>query len=319
MDKAYGGVIINEHGQVLLRAPRGQFGGYVWTFAKGRPNSGETEEETALREVLEETGICGKILAKIPGSFLGSTTVNEYFLMIPAEDKKHFDEKETQSVRWVTQRDAEQLIAKTTDEVGKGRDLTVLKSAFETLRSATAKGTGLGPPQPEQNQLGEQNGTVRGNLSWRTAIIEVLRTAQKPLRPAEIVAAIKERGLRPVRGRTPEATAAANIYSSIKKDGDSSPFRQTGSSEFILKRPQECSGAPAPIPLPDANTPNWQPGDEFQTVGAIRNGDIICFEFVDHKKFLMKTLSEEEAAAFRGKKYRIQCGEAFGSFDLVAV
>ena len=60
-EKAYGGVVINDQGEILLREPRNHFDGYVWTFPKGRPEKeqrpGETPEETAFREVLEETGI----------------------------------------------------------------------------------------------------------------------------------------------------------------------------------------------------------------------------------------------------------------------
>jgi 8-oxo-dGTP diphosphatase len=133
MNKAYGGVVINEQGLVLLREPRNHFGGYVWTFAKGRPDPGETAEETALREVKEETGVKPRIVAKIPGSFPGSTTDNEYFLMVPVEDTKKF-EGETQSVRWVTQSEAEQLIVQTTEVAGKKRDLRLLQVAFEMFR-----------------------------------------------------------------------------------------------------------------------------------------------------------------------------------------
>ena len=56
MKKAYGGVLINDAGHVLLREPANHYGGYVWTFAKGNPDPGESAEEAALREVLEETG-----------------------------------------------------------------------------------------------------------------------------------------------------------------------------------------------------------------------------------------------------------------------
>jgi 8-oxo-dGTP pyrophosphatase MutT (NUDIX family) len=47
---------LTEKKRVLLRRPRGDFDGYVWTFPKGRPEPGETPELAALREVKEETG-----------------------------------------------------------------------------------------------------------------------------------------------------------------------------------------------------------------------------------------------------------------------
>ena len=60
MNKAYGGVVINEQGLVLLREPSSHYDGYVWTFAKGRPDAKESPERTALREVEEENGCEGQ-------------------------------------------------------------------------------------------------------------------------------------------------------------------------------------------------------------------------------------------------------------------
>ena len=68
--KAYGGVVLDK-GRVLLRRPKGDFDGYVWTFPKGRPDAGETPEQAALREVKEETGYSAKVIGKLPGSFRG--------------------------------------------------------------------------------------------------------------------------------------------------------------------------------------------------------------------------------------------------------
>lgn len=141
MEKAYGGVIINAQGQVLLREPLNHYDGCVWTFAKGKQNPGETPNETALREVEEETGVRGTIVAKIPGSFPGSTTNNEYFLMVPFEDTKKFKD-ETQTVRWVTAEEATTLISMTKNLKGRARDLSLLSAAvrvFEALKKGTAK------------------------------------------------------------------------------------------------------------------------------------------------------------------------------------
>jgi 8-oxo-dGTP pyrophosphatase MutT (NUDIX family) len=137
MKKSYGGVIINQEGQVLLREPAGHFGGYVWTFAKGEPNPGESIEATARREVLEETGIIADIVAKIPGVFRGDTTDNEYFLMMPKMDTKAFG-VETKSVRWVSQGEAEELISKTRTSAGRARDLAVLKVALKMFHHEPA-------------------------------------------------------------------------------------------------------------------------------------------------------------------------------------
>ena len=131
MKKSYGGVVINQDAEVLLREPKDHYDGYAWTFAKGEPSPGESVQESALREVLEETGVTARIVAEIPGVFRGSTSENKYFIMLPIEDTKEFDQKETQSVKWTTQGEAEELISKTTNPVGRIRDLKVLKAAFK--------------------------------------------------------------------------------------------------------------------------------------------------------------------------------------------
>jgi len=137
MERAYGGVLINKQGQVLLREPAGHYDNYVWTFAKGKSDPGESPEETALREVLEETGIRAKIVTKIPGTFDGSTTRNEYFLMVPIMDTKEFKD-ETCSVRWASLDEAKILISKTRNAAGKIRDLQVLDVASKMFAKFTS-------------------------------------------------------------------------------------------------------------------------------------------------------------------------------------
>jgi 8-oxo-dGTP diphosphatase len=134
MRKAYGGVVINSKGLVLLREPADHYKGDVWTFAKGRPFPGESPKETALREVLEETGYQAQIATKIPGCFDGKRTSNEYFLMFPIESAQHFDE-ETQSIRWASPAEARQLIQLNRRPNRRRRDLRVLKLALALFRS----------------------------------------------------------------------------------------------------------------------------------------------------------------------------------------
>jgi len=131
--KAYGGVVLDK-GRVLLRRPKGDFDGYVWTFPKGRPDAGETPEQAALREVKEETGYSAKVIGKLPGSFRGGTSVSEYFLMSPVGSPSPFDSKETSAIRWATIDQAATLIGMTTNEIGQGRDLSVLKAARRALK-----------------------------------------------------------------------------------------------------------------------------------------------------------------------------------------
>lgn len=138
MKLAYGGVVFDAEGRVLLREPMSHYDDYVWTFAKGRPDTGESAEAAACREVEEETGVVAKVEAPVPGAFLGGTTENRYFVMSAVEDHGRFG-GETVAVRWVTPAEARDLIAMTTNGVGKQRDLAVLEAAVKVWTAARGK------------------------------------------------------------------------------------------------------------------------------------------------------------------------------------
>jgi 8-oxo-dGTP pyrophosphatase MutT (NUDIX family) len=130
MKQSYGGVVISG-GKVLLLNPTNDFGGYKWTFPKGRNDPGEAPEETAIREVREETGYECEIVGKLPGNFAGTTTNTEYFLMRPLSSGS--PGWETQEVRWADRREAEALIRMTGElgnQGGMSRDLAILSAAF---------------------------------------------------------------------------------------------------------------------------------------------------------------------------------------------
>jgi 8-oxo-dGTP diphosphatase len=126
---AYGGVVVDCEGRILLRRPTGDFDGYVWTFAKGHPKPGETPKETAQREVSEETGYEVEIAATVPGSFVGGTTSNIYFLMRPVRVIGPHG-KETQEICWAGPEEARNLIGKTSNPMGRKRDFAVLDAAI---------------------------------------------------------------------------------------------------------------------------------------------------------------------------------------------
>ncbi len=65
-----GGVLLKDNKEVLLiKNPSN-----VWTFPKGLVEKGESPEETAMREVFEETGVKGDIIA-----YLGEISYFYYF------------------------------------------------------------------------------------------------------------------------------------------------------------------------------------------------------------------------------------------------
>ena len=134
---ATGGVVLDKSGQVLLVEPKGHFDDYVWTFPKGRPNPGETAEEAALREVLEETGVFARIVGLIPKVYDGNTTQCLYFLMRPIAETGNWS-SETHAIRWASPVDAADLIGKTKNSTGKLRDIAVLHDALELMGKLTA-------------------------------------------------------------------------------------------------------------------------------------------------------------------------------------
>jgi 8-oxo-dGTP pyrophosphatase MutT (NUDIX family) len=129
---AFGAVVIDASGRVLLRSTSGGYGGYGWTFPKGRPDPGEAPEDTALRETREETGWTGEVVARIPGVFSGDVTDTTYFLMRPTEQVGNPDPDETLEVRWVRPDEARMLIEQTPNPNGRKRDLAVLEAALHT-------------------------------------------------------------------------------------------------------------------------------------------------------------------------------------------
>lgn len=61
--RAAGGIVRNAEGQILMIFRRG-----VWDFPKGKVERGEGNEEAAVREVLEETGVEARITHPVPFS-----------------------------------------------------------------------------------------------------------------------------------------------------------------------------------------------------------------------------------------------------------
>ena len=135
MKRAYGGVLINDAGRVLLRKPRNLHKTRVWTFAKGKPKDGETGQQTALREVFEETGVRARIIRRVPIPPEELQNQDEYFLMEPLEETGRFDD-ETTAIVWATREEADELISMTEDPERRVRDLKILRFAFETFVAA---------------------------------------------------------------------------------------------------------------------------------------------------------------------------------------
>lgn len=60
-----GGLIFNQNGEVAIIARHSRSGHLEWCLPKGHIEKGETPEQTAVREVHEETGIKGEVTGSI--------------------------------------------------------------------------------------------------------------------------------------------------------------------------------------------------------------------------------------------------------------
>ena len=94
----------------------------TWTLPKGTPDPGETIEETALREVGEETGLEVRIVAPLPSieyAFVQDGTrirkTVHYFLMEPTGGDLSRHDAEFERVRWVPFGEAGALLSFATE------------------------------------------------------------------------------------------------------------------------------------------------------------------------------------------------------------
>ena len=92
-----------------------------WTFPKGKADPGESDEDCALREVWEETGLRCALGAELPPTAyddaLGRPKIVRWWVMDPLEDDGFVPGKEIDALRWVTPADARGLLSYERDVV----------------------------------------------------------------------------------------------------------------------------------------------------------------------------------------------------------
>lgn len=120
-----GGVVAGPGGLLLIKVENLQ-GAVLWTFPKGHLEAGETPEQAALREVVEETGWKCKVVAPfldVSYSFRqGGKRIDKtvhWFRMEPVEKVGESDPDEIIDCRWFP--------------VIEARDLLVYKSDIEIM------------------------------------------------------------------------------------------------------------------------------------------------------------------------------------------
>ncbi|MHB8630596.1 MAG: NUDIX hydrolase [Candidatus Limnocylindria bacterium] len=115
---AAGGVVVRESEQGAEVALLGRANSGSWVFPKGTPAPGESIEETALREVREETGLDVRIvrpLGEMTYSFGAAGErvhkVVHFFLMEPTGGDPSLHDGEYDEVRWVAVVEARRMLS----------------------------------------------------------------------------------------------------------------------------------------------------------------------------------------------------------------
>jgi 8-oxo-dGTP pyrophosphatase MutT (NUDIX family) len=116
-----GGIVIRFQDavpQFVVGCRRRERDGAAWTLPKGTPISGETLEQTAVREVGEETGLKVRIVSPLDaikytfvqrGTRIHKTV--HYFLMEPIGGSLEDHDHEFEEVRWISFQDAPALLS----------------------------------------------------------------------------------------------------------------------------------------------------------------------------------------------------------------
>jgi 8-oxo-dGTP pyrophosphatase MutT (NUDIX family) len=133
-----GGIVVRyESGQpwLVVGSRRRERDGRTWTLPKGTPDPGETREQTALREVEEETGLEVRItgpLDDIEYWFVQSGTkihkTVHYFLMEAVGGDLARHDHEFDEVRWVTFESAPSMLTFETERALVARAAELIAS-----------------------------------------------------------------------------------------------------------------------------------------------------------------------------------------------
>jgi 8-oxo-dGTP pyrophosphatase MutT (NUDIX family) len=127
---AAGGLIRNGKGEVLVIFRRGK-----WDLPKGKAEPGETMEQTALREVVEECGLEGIELQEVlqstyhiyeaPGNFILKRT--DWYLMLysGSEQPIPLTKEEITEVRWIDSAQLDEICSNTFQSIRE-----IIRGAF---------------------------------------------------------------------------------------------------------------------------------------------------------------------------------------------
>ena len=143
-----GGIVVryeSDQPWLVVGSRRRERDGRTWTLPKGTPNAGETREQTAIREVEEETGLTVRItgpLDSIEYWFVQSGTrihkTVHYFLMEPTGGDLGRHDHEFESVRWISFAEAQQTLTFETERALVARAAALVAAGASTGGTETA-------------------------------------------------------------------------------------------------------------------------------------------------------------------------------------
>jgi 8-oxo-dGTP diphosphatase len=109
---AAGGVVVRDDGRIaVIHRPRYD----DWSLPKGKLDAGESFEDGAVREVLEETGVRGRIVGELDATSYAdrkgrAKLVRWYRMELDADPPDFAPNDEVDELRWLTPAEAGALL-----------------------------------------------------------------------------------------------------------------------------------------------------------------------------------------------------------------
>lgn len=163
-----GAVIVEPDGRVWIVEPTDHFGGYEHTFPKGGMEAQHTIQQTALKEVFEESGLQIELTGYI-GDFAGSTSTTRYYVAKRVGGAPWASDWESQAVKLVPVQEAERLLNVARDKnilltyrnMKQVAEEPMVEPSPTTTPAPTAEPTGF-PADPDKLVLKKRLGGSTG-------------------------------------------------------------------------------------------------------------------------------------------------------------